>query len=185
MCSKAACTLVYSRDESSCIFASVHVTSVHRCSRFLAKHLSSRLHGIIFKKRTRKQCWLELIPKRCTNGCRSTQVRKETDRSRRALARYCSVNTATGDARGTFVTWGVGGGAEAEQSDLVLDFRAKSSGYLCRLEFETRSIKNFNTEICKRCSKIHQTRARRMYSINSPCRNLNLRFFFADNYAVN
>lgn len=48
MCSKATCTLVYSRDESSCIFASVHATSVHRCSMFLAKHLSSRLHGIIF-----------------------------------------------------------------------------------------------------------------------------------------
>lgn len=175
MSSKAMCTLVYSRDESSCIFVSVHATSVHRCYRFLAKRLSSRRHGMILKKRTRKQCWLELLPKRRTNGSRSTQVRKETARGTKGSGPLLLCQHSHWRCKGHIRH--TGGKPEAEQSDLVLDFRAKSSGYLCRLEFETRSIKNFNTEICKSCSEIHQTGVRRMYSINSSCRNLNLTDF--------
>lgn len=136
------------------------------------------------KKRPGSNAGWNLSQRDSTNGSRSTQVRKETAPGTKGSGQLLLCQHSHWRLKGHIRH--TGGKPEAEQSDLLLDFRAKSSGYLCRLEFETRSIKNFNIEICKSCSEIHQTGARRMYSINSPCRNLNLTdFFVADNYAVN
>lgn len=68
------------------------------------------------------------------------------------------------------------GNQKLSESDFLLDFRGQTQRYLIRLEFETEAMKNFHTDKNNEsCSEICQTGKRRMCSIRSRCRNLNLR----------